>query len=188
MTLDIVEEHLYRGHPEVVGAEEEHGQLQALDLVEGGDPPVVVGIVNHDHCGLPPLGVLGIQVGGQLGQEEAEGVAVGLADVHRVEHLPVAGQCGDQVDPEKPGVVGHQVLLPLVNPPPQPSISIPKDRLIDVDDALPPVQGLNELGCCELPLQLGRGGVLDRPDGLDPPVSDPELLPKVKPQNPNMSI
>ena len=39
MTLDIVEEHLYRGHPEVVGAEEEHGQLQALDLVEGAPKP-----------------------------------------------------------------------------------------------------------------------------------------------------
>ena len=179
MTLDVVEEHLYGCHPEVVGAEEEYRQLQTLDLVHSGKASVVVGIVDHDHSRLPPLGVLGIQVRGKLREEEAEGIAIGLANVHSVEHLPVAGQCGDQVRPEEPGVVGHQVLLLLVDPPPQPRVSIPEHRLVDVDDALPTVQGFDKLGCSKLPLELGRGGILDRLDRLDPPVRDAELLPEV---------
>ena len=91
MTLDVVEEHLHGGHPEVVGAEEEHRQPEALDLVHGGDPPMVAGIVDHDHRRLPPLGVLAIQIGGELREEEAESVAIGLAHVHGIEDLPVTG-------------------------------------------------------------------------------------------------
>ena len=78
--------------------------------------------------------------------------------------------------------MGHQVLLLLVHPPPQTLISIPKHGLVDVDDALPTVQGLDELGCSQLPLQLGRGGILNRPDGLDPPVRDAQLLAEILPQ------
>ena len=111
MTLDIVEEHLNRGHLEVVGSKEEYRQLECLDLVHGGKASMIVGIINHDHSRLPPLGILGVEVGSELCEEESEGVAIGLPNVHSIEDFSVTSERSYQVHPDQSTVGSHHVLL-----------------------------------------------------------------------------
>lgn len=167
MLLDEVEGHLHRGHTELIGTHEEHGHPTPLEELSHSFPSVVVGIVEHDQSVLPPSLILRVQMGTELGEEEPEGVAGGLADVRGVEEVAVAAEGSNQVDTVKARGGGHLVPDIPRHPTPLSLVSVPDHRLVHVDDVDSARQASNVKRGCQLPLELGCNRVLDLPDWLN---------------------
>ena len=116
MTLDVVEGHLHRSHPEVVRTHVEHWQSQLLYNVSRDSASVVACIVHHEDDALLPVVVLGVIVLAELHQEEPEGGAVGLATVYSVKEFTCAGQCCNEIHTLRTQGSGHLVLPALLQP------------------------------------------------------------------------
>ena len=127
MVLDEVEHHLHRGHSKVVGTHVQHWQHQHLHLLSNRDPSVIVGIVHHEDSSLPPLGVLSIKMDTQLGQEETEGIRIGVSNVDCIQELPCTAQSSDDIDTLKTTGSGPLVLLVPLHPPMLTVVSEPDD-------------------------------------------------------------
>ena len=164
--LDIVEQHLNRGHAEVVGTQVEDRESQLVHYLLGFNSSMVGGVVQHDHSVLPPVDVKRVKMSAELKKEEAEGLTVGLPTVSSIPDLACAAHGCNDVDPFQALASCDQVLLRLHDPASLPTISVLDHRLIYVDDSITCSQRFNELGGGELPLILGLVVVVDVLDWL----------------------
>ena len=139
MTLDVVEGHLHRSHPEVVRTHVEHWQSQLLYDVPRDGASVVASIVHHEDGALPPVVVLRVKVLAELHQEEPEGGAVGLAAVSGVQELARVGQRCYEIHTLRTQGSGHLVLPALLQPPTLAFVCGVDHTLVDVHDTDSPV-------------------------------------------------
>ena len=139
MTLDVVEGHLHRSHPEVVRTHVEHWQSQLLYDVPRDGASVVASIVHHEDGVLPPVVILRVKVLAELHQEEPEGGAVGLAAVSGVQELARAGQCCYEIHTLWTQGSGHLVLPALLQPATLAFVGGVYHTLINIHDTDSPV-------------------------------------------------
>ena len=162
--LDVAEQHLNRRESEVVRPKVEDRHVQLPHYALRGNSPVVVGIVQHDHRVLAPAPVNRIQMLHQLHKEEAEGLAVGDASVHGVPDLSPARDRRYEIDRLEVRAAGHLIVPQLGHPAALAMVSQLENRLIDVDEAEPPLKSLDVPGGGVLALQDSRRHVLDLSD------------------------
>jgi len=62
MGLDVAEDHLNRGHTEVIRAKEEYWHFQSMVHCHNYLTSVIARVIHHEHSPHPPVWVLLVQI------------------------------------------------------------------------------------------------------------------------------
>ncbi len=187
MTLDVVESHLRWCHAEVVWPKKQDRHLQPFIQWDRLLRPMEDCVVHHEHSSKAPVGILLVKMTYKLHDEEAEGVAVGIAAVDAEQEFTASGQTSNDVDASHSHRARHLIQLTSPHPTSASMVGEVDDRLINVDDCHARMKRLDILGRGKLPLQLAPHLVVDLHDGLDLPISrignDAKILPEIRSAN-----
>lgn len=162
MTLDEVEQHLYRCNTEVIRPQVQNRESKEIHLLSHWNPSVIACIVKHDDCRLPPVRIFSIKVSTQLGKEECESDIVSLPTVHRIHEVTITAHSCDQVHSVQMEAMGCLIPLLLWNPSMLSVVCISDDRLVNIDNPKSIMKCFYKHHSSILPLQFSIGVILDR--------------------------